>query len=61
MGDHCLTKEQVMEAYRRELRGDSRTRTALRYHVSESTLERAYRSYGLPPPHRGKYKERKKQ
>lgn len=47
---HCLTREQVVKAWELEKEGAKRAKVAMRFFVSERTLLRLYRAYGLPSP-----------
>lgn len=53
----ALSEKQTRQAWEAEHNGASRTKTARLMHCAASTLEKAYKHYGLPPPHRGHYKK----
>ncbi len=54
-GRGSLTKNRTIEAWKEEvLEGKTRAAIALRFYVSERTITRMYKKYGLPSPKRGK-------
>lgn len=54
-GGVCLSKEETIKGWKYErIDGLTRVAAALKLHVSEKTLSRMYRHYGLPSPKRGK-------
>lgn len=42
---YCLTKEQTIKAWNLEKSGMSRTAVAMKFYVSEKTLQRSYNKY----------------
>lgn len=58
LGRACLSREKTFEAWSMERYG-GKTRLAAADHVnvSEKTLYRMYRLYGLPSPKRGEKKD----
>lgn len=46
----CLTKEQTIKAWNLEKAGMSRTAAAMKFYVSERTLQRSYKYYNLESP-----------
>lgn len=54
-GKACLSKEKTIKAWQYEnISGMTRVAVALRMNVSEKTLSRMYKHYGLPSPKRRK-------
>lgn len=53
----CLTKEQTIKAWNLEKAGMSRTAAAMRFYVSERTLQRLYKYYDLGSPKQKKGKK----
>ena len=57
-GRACLSKQETMKAWKLEhFRKKSRIAAAQCVNVSEKTLQRMYRLYGLPSPKRGEKKD----
>lgn len=55
IGRVCLSKEETIKGWKYErINGMTRAAAALKLHVSEQTLYRMYKCYGLPSPKRGK-------
>jgi len=55
LGKASLSKQETITGWKYErIDGLSRTAAALKLHVSEQTLYRMYKHYGLPSPKRGK-------
>lgn len=52
MKQRCLSKEQTLKAWNLEKAGMSRTAAALRFYVSDKTLQRLYKYYNLGSPKR---------
>lgn len=54
-GKVCLSKEETIRGWKYEhIDGLTRVVAALKLNVSEKTLYRMYKRYGLPSPKRGK-------
>lgn len=54
-GRVCLSKEETIRGWKYErIDGLTRAAAGLKLHVSEKTLYRMYKHYGLPSPKRGK-------
>ncbi len=47
---YCLTREDVIKAWRLERKGAKRAKVAMMFYVSERTLSRLYKAYGLGSP-----------
>lgn len=47
---YCLTEEMTKKAWEQEHSGQSRTKVAMSFYVSEKTLQRLYKAYGLGCP-----------
>ena len=52
MKQRCLSKEQTLKAWDLEKSGMSRTAAAMRFYVSDRTLQRLYKYYDLGSPKR---------
>ena len=52
MKQRCLSKEQTIQAWNLEKAGMSRAAAALRFYVSDKTLQRLYKYYNLGSPKR---------
>lgn len=52
MRKYCLTREEAETAWEYERRGLSRAVVALKFYVSEKTLQRTYKYYKLGSPKR---------
>ena len=52
MKGYCLSREQTIQAWNLEKAGMSRTAAAMRFYVSERTLQRLYKYYDLGSPKR---------
>ena len=54
----CLSREQTITAWNLEKAGMSRTAAAMKFYVSERTLQRLYKYYGLgSPKHKSRVKK----
>lgn len=51
---YCLSEEKTRKAWELEKAGQSRTKVAMQFYVSERTLQRLYKYYGLGSPKRQK-------
>lgn len=55
---YCLSEQTTRRAWELEKTGQSRTKVAMQFYVSERTLQRLYKYYGLGSPKRQKVKRR---
>ncbi len=51
---YCLSEQKARRAWEQEKAGQSRTKVAMQFYVSERTLQRLYKYYGLGSPKRQK-------
>lgn len=51
---YCLSEQTARRAWELEKAGQSRTKVAMQFYVSERTLQRLYKYYGLGSPKRQK-------
>lgn len=51
---YCLSEQTTRRAWELEKAGQSRTKIAMQFYVSERTLQRLYKYYGLGSPKRQK-------
>lgn len=51
---YCLSEKKTRKAWEFEKAGQSRTKVAMQFYVSERTLQRLYKYYGLGSPKRQK-------
>ena len=51
---YCPSEEKTRKAWEFEKAGQSRTKVAMQFYVSERTLQRLYKYYGLGSPKRQK-------
>lgn len=47
---YCLSEEMTKKAWELERSGQSRVKVAMSFYVSEKTLQRLYKAYGLGCP-----------
>lgn len=51
---YCLSEQTTKRAWELEKAGQSRTKVTMQFYVSERTLQRLYKYYGLGSPKRQK-------